>query len=107
MTVQCARILAGFLAAPDRQRYGLQAVRATGLPGGTVYPILRRLETAGWLEAEYEPHRPHVRRRPRVYYRLTAVGRQRARRALEQHAAHYRALVAWAAPEELGRLAAP
>jgi DNA-binding PadR family transcriptional regulator len=93
---QSARVLAGFLAAPDVWRYGHQAVRATGLARGTVYPMLRRFADAGWLEVQYETHDPTVRHRPRIYYRLTADGRVAARTALVGKAAHYRAMTAWA-----------
>jgi Predicted transcriptional regulators len=27
---------------------------ATGLPSGTIYPILRRLQDAGWVTADWE-----------------------------------------------------
>lgn len=97
MTPQTARIVAGFLVAPDHPRYGQQAVVATGLPRGTVYPILRRLEQCGWLAAEDEDSAAarRLRRPPRVYYRLTDTGRQLGRAALAELAPHLRALTQW------------
>lgn len=53
--------------------WGLRIVKATGRPAGSVYPILDRLERAGWAESSWEDagERPGPRRR---YYRLTAAG---------------------------------
>lgn len=58
-------------------RHGFDVIDATGLAGGTVYPILRRLEretlvSARWenVEIAREEQRP-----PRRYYELTAAGR--------------------------------
>lgn len=58
-------------------RHGFDVIDATGLPSGTVYPILRRLErealvSAAWEDASIaqEEQRP-----PRRYYELTAAGR--------------------------------
>ena len=58
-------------------RHGFDVIDATGLPSGTVYPILRRLEretlvSARWEDASiaHEEQRP-----PRRYYELTAAGK--------------------------------
>ena len=34
--------------------YGFDIIDITGLPGGTVYPALRRLEEAGHLTSQWE-----------------------------------------------------
>ena len=34
--------------------YGFDIVDMTGMPGGTVYPALRRLEEAGYLTSTWE-----------------------------------------------------
>ncbi len=34
--------------------YGFDIIDITGLPGGTVYPALRRLEEAGYLTSKWE-----------------------------------------------------
>ena len=56
--------------------YGFDIMDATGLPSGTVYPILRRLDREGLLESEWEEHAEAQReqRPPRRYYEITAVG---------------------------------
>jgi DNA-binding PadR family transcriptional regulator len=57
-------------------RYGFDIMDATGLPDGTVYPILRRLERAAVLEGAWEDEATaRGEQRPqRRYYRLTPVG---------------------------------
>ena len=76
ITIPVAKVLAALLAEPDEQRYGLDLMRLTGLPSGTLYPVLHRLQGAGWLAADWEAIDPVAAGRPaRRYYRLTAVGR--------------------------------
>lgn len=57
--------------------YGFDVMDATGLPGGTVYPVLRRLKAAGLVSSRWEKgglaHQEG--RPPRKYYRLTRDGR--------------------------------
>ena len=56
----------------------------TGLPAGTIYPIIARLERYGWLESRWEdPTKHEAERRPRRrYYRFTSDGAEQARLAL-------------------------
>jgi PadR family transcriptional regulator PadR len=63
-------------AIADGSRYGFDIMDATGLPGGTVYPALRRLEVAGCLSSWWEPRDQAVPegRPPRCYYRITPAG---------------------------------
>ncbi len=51
---------------------------ATGLPDGTVYPLLRRLERRGVLSAQWEDEEDaKAEQRPqRRYYELTPVGHE-------------------------------
>ena len=65
-------------------RHGFDIAAATGLRGGTVYPILRRLERAGLIEGRWEePAVGRAEGRPaRRYYRL----RPAAARVLEEAA---------------------
>jgi DNA-binding PadR family transcriptional regulator len=64
------------LAIRHGHRYGFDVMDATGLPDGTVYPILRRLERRGVLEGALEDEAiARAEQRPaRRYYRLTPVG---------------------------------
>jgi PadR family transcriptional regulator PadR len=83
ITTAVGAVLAALLADPDGDRYGLELMQAAGLPSGTLYPVLSRLEKAGWVVAEWERIDPAVEGRPaRRYYRLTPDGVAAARREL-------------------------
>jgi PadR family transcriptional regulator len=71
--------------------YGFDIIDATGLPSGTVYPALSRLERDGLLKSAWEDEQTaHDEGRPaRRYYRVTAPGT----RALDQTLAYYRTLI--------------
>jgi PadR family transcriptional regulator PadR len=80
MTTAVARVLAAFLEDPAADRYGLDLMRASGHPSGTLYPVLARLVEAGWISAEWEVVDPAAAGRPaRRYYRLTTEGTAAAR----------------------------
>jgi PadR family transcriptional regulator PadR len=66
------------LAIRQGHRYGFDIMDATGLPDGTVYPILRRLERRGVLEGAWEDEAlaRAEQRPPRRYYRVTPVGEE-------------------------------
>jgi PadR family transcriptional regulator, regulatory protein PadR len=68
-------------------RYGFDIIDITGLPGGTVYPALRRLEEAGNLVSKWEPHRiaQAEQRPPRKYYELTRAGRAALAEAIKRY----------------------
>jgi PadR family transcriptional regulator, regulatory protein PadR len=85
MTLQTKMVLQLALQEPSREWYGLQMIEATGLPAGTIYPIIARLERHGWLESRWEdPAQHEAAGRPRRrYYRFTSDGAERARLALE------------------------
>lgn len=72
------------LLDPNSQHFGLKIAKATGLPTGSVYPILLRLQQAGWLEGEWESIDPAIEQRPRRrFYELTPHGRELAWAALD------------------------
>ena len=65
-------------AVASGHRYGFDVMEACGVPSGTAYPALRRLERAGllgsrWEDAEEARAEGRPRRRT---YELTDVGRQ-------------------------------
>lgn len=68
-------------------RYGFDIIDATGLPSGTVYPLLRRLEGAGLLRGSWERVQTarEEQRPPRRYYQLTGAGAEAARVALAKY----------------------
>jgi DNA-binding PadR family transcriptional regulator len=73
-------------------RHGFDIMNASGLPSGTVYPILRRLDHEGFLESAWEPdavaHREQ--RPPRRCYAITAPGEALLAEAVQR----YRAIAA-------------
>lgn len=81
MTTSVLKVVAALLAEAGTERYGLQLMQDTGLPSGTLYPILVRLERAGWVASKWEEADPVAEGRPnRRYYRLTDDGAVHARR---------------------------
>jgi DNA-binding PadR family transcriptional regulator len=67
--------------------HGFDIMDATGLPSGTVYPILRRLDVEGHVRSRWEKEGVARReqRPPRRYYELTALGRQTAVEAADRY----------------------
>ena len=65
-------------ALAHNYRYGFDIMDVTGLPSGTVYPALRRLEQAGLVVSKWEDEDTARKdQRPtRKYYELTSAGRQ-------------------------------
>lgn len=65
-------------AVADGFTFGFDIVDVTGMPGGTVYPALRRLEEAGYLTSQWEKQRvAQSELRPRrKYYEITESGRE-------------------------------
>jgi PadR family transcriptional regulator, regulatory protein PadR len=57
--------------------YGFSLMQVTGLPSGTVYPAMRRLERDELIRSQWEKQSiaDAEQRPPRKYYRLTAAGR--------------------------------
>jgi DNA-binding PadR family transcriptional regulator len=81
--------------------YGFDVIDTTGLPSGTVYPALSRLERDGFLKSAWEDEaQAHDDGRPaRRYYRVTAPGT----RVLTESLAYYRSLIPLAPARKAGR----
>lgn len=80
MTLQTLRVLNALLQDPSEARYGLELSSHAGLKSGSLYPILARLESAGWIESDWEEQDASQLGRPRRrYYRLTGVGARESR----------------------------
>ena len=77
MTLATVRVLRVFQDHAGDELYGREIGWLTGLPSGTVTPILARLVREGWLEGRRENADPAKLGRPvRSYYKLTEVGAQ-------------------------------
>ena len=73
-------------ATHDGHRFGLDIMEATGLPSGTVYPTLARMEARAYMASEWEEARDaKAAGRPRRrYYRVTPEGARALAEALER-----------------------
>jgi PadR family transcriptional regulator len=79
------KVLNAFLASPREELSGAQIGRTTKLATGTLYPILLRLEGAGWLESRWERESPSALGRPRRrLYRMTGLGAKNAKAAFKE-----------------------
>ena len=58
----------------DEELYGLKIARNAGRKTGSVYPILARLEEAGWVESCWEREERDERGPRRRFYRLSPDG---------------------------------
>lgn len=77
-------------AVAHNYHYGFDIMDVTGLPSGTVYPALRRLEAAGLVTAKWEDEQAarQEQRPARRYYKMTGAGQ----RALTEAVGRYRRL---------------
>ena len=67
-------------------QYGFDIMDVTGLPSGTVYPALRRLEQSGLIASQWEAAEiaQQELRPPRKYYEVTSVGEQTLTEAVKR-----------------------
>ena len=66
MTAPLERVFRVFLDDPATLRYGYDLMKAAGLPSGTLYPLLARLQARGLVTSAWEtPHQDGER--PRRY----------------------------------------
>ncbi|MFC5583180.1 PadR family transcriptional regulator [Rhodanobacter terrae] len=72
-STQTRKLLAALLSQRAQWLHGYDLSEQTGLPSGTLYPILMRLSDRGLVESRWEPS-PHQGRPPRKLYRLNAEG---------------------------------
>lgn len=72
------------LMGPDDELYGYKVALRAGRKTGVVYPILDRLEAAGWLDSEWERAERGERGPRRRFYRLNPDGLSAARNLLAE-----------------------
>jgi PadR family transcriptional regulator, regulatory protein PadR len=67
--------------------YGYNLMETTGLPSGTVYPALRRLEQDGLIRSQRERQAiaDAEQRPPRKYYKLTPAGKNALKASLKRY----------------------
>jgi PadR family transcriptional regulator, regulatory protein PadR len=79
ISLQTLRVLEAFLDDPSAELAGADLHKRSRIASGTLYPILLRLESAGWFLSRWEAVDPASVGRPRRrLYRLTPVGLARA-----------------------------
>jgi PadR family transcriptional regulator PadR len=85
ITLNMLRVLAVLFEDPMAEHYGLEIGKAAGLAGGSLYPLLLRLEQSRVLVSRWEDTDPSEAGRPRRrLYRLTSEGAEFARQALQE-----------------------
>jgi PadR family transcriptional regulator, regulatory protein PadR len=82
---QMLKVLKMMIEKPLTPYSGADIARQAGLGSGTLYPLLQRLENAGWLTSEWERVDPVEAARPRRrLYKLTGHGQMLAVKALAE-----------------------
>jgi PadR family transcriptional regulator PadR len=83
-------------------QFGFEIMEVTGLPSGSVYPALRRLERDGLVSSDWEADaEAQEQKRPaRRYYTLTKAGRETELTATQRYP-----LLARLVPEKAGKTA--
>lgn len=68
-------------------RYGFDIMETTGLPSGSVYPALRRLEQLGFIQSKWEKESEAIAQmRPaRRNYKLTSQGATALAKAMQRY----------------------
>ncbi|WAU78382.1 PadR family transcriptional regulator (plasmid) [Streptomyces sp. Qhu-G9] len=85
ITTATSTVLHILLEDPTQAHYGFEICEKTGLLSGTVYPVLARLESHGWLESSWEEQdetEPGLARPIRRYYRFSVNGAAEAQAAM-------------------------
>ena len=96
MSSATLKVLAAFLSSPRDELAGVDVGNAAKVGPGTLYPILQRLEKAGWLASRWETDDPQLLKRPRRrFYRITELGAQQARIAFKDLESGFRSF-SWA-----------
>ncbi|MBB5954748.1 DNA-binding PadR family transcriptional regulator [Saccharothrix tamanrassetensis] len=85
-----------------RPRWGLEVIKLTGRPSGSVYPLLDRLERAGWVTSHWDDDAERRGPRRRMYV-LTPDGAREAVKACARKSAAEQSRAA----KSRARMAAP
>jgi PadR family transcriptional regulator PadR len=67
--------------------YGFSIMEMTGLPSGTVYPAMRRMEADQLIRSRWERQEiaDREQRPPRKYYQLTSTGKTALETSLKRY----------------------
>jgi PadR family transcriptional regulator, regulatory protein PadR len=90
-----AMVLKVFLEDPTQPRYGFELMKLTGMASGSLYPMLARMEGAGWLTRGKEDIDRRAAGRPaRTNYTITGAAVTAARVRLSALSEQFRPPVA-------------
>lgn len=79
------KVLKMMIEKPQTPYSGADIARQADIGSGTLYPLLARLENAGWMRSEWEQVDPAEAGRPRRrLYKLTGHGQTLAAQALAE-----------------------
>ena len=91
LSPKMADVIKVFLEDPFKPWYGMELMRVTRQPSGTLYPILAKFERHGWLSLGKEAIDPKVAGRPaRRFYLITGTAQLAARAQLAALSERYR-----------------
>jgi PadR family transcriptional regulator, regulatory protein PadR len=91
LSPKMADVIKIFLEDPAKARYGMELMRATHQPSGTLYPLLAKFERNGWLSVGKEDIDSRAEGRPaRRFYRITGSAIPAARSQLAALSERYR-----------------
>lgn len=82
ITLPTLKILKVFIDNPGEILTGSDIMKRTNLSSGTTYPILLRLEAAGWFKSEWEVNPSTVGRPRKRFYQITSDGLDFAQKEL-------------------------
>jgi len=75
LSLASLKVLKALMDGPRTGLSGSEITQLQGIASGSLYPILARLEDAGWLRSDWETDQAEELGRPRRrYYTLTADG---------------------------------
>lgn len=84
ITEQLVRVLDVLLGDLTGEHYGFQVAKDAAIKTGTLYPIMTRLEDAGWLTSRWQDD-DDTRGPRRRLYRLTREGLTNAPELVDTH----------------------
>lgn len=77
------KVLKMMIEKPRQRVCGAEISKGASIGSGTLYPLLQRLESAGWLKSEWEDIDASQEGRPRRrFYKLTGKGQTQASKEL-------------------------
>jgi PadR family transcriptional regulator, regulatory protein PadR len=85
LSTHVLKVLGALLSRPGDELSGAEIAKRTKIASGTLYPILFRLEGAGWLNSRWEIEHPVSLGRPRRrFYKITAKGAMNAQDVVKE-----------------------